>query len=90
MSKRYFSASIDNIDFYGKYTGSSPYSAAKKFLNTLECNKKYNIYIKDNSNNEKIYKYKGNKIKLNNPNIVNLSNGKTITYNFNNNINRIY
>jgi len=89
MSKRNFSASTDNINFYGKFSGSTPMIAAKKFINTLDTDKKHKIFIKDKIN-DKIYRYEGSKVKLDNPNIINLSNGKTITFNYNNNINRIF
>jgi hypothetical protein len=89
MSKKTFSASIDLNNFSGKFTSLTPLSAAKKFINTLDSDKKYNIYIK-NIETEKIYKYKGAKNILDEPQVVNLSNGKSITYNYKNNVKRIF
>ena len=87
MSKWTFSASIDNINFYGKYTGFTPSKAAKKFINTLECDKKHNIYIKEN---DKIYKYEGTKEKLKEPLTINITGGNHITFNYKNTVNRIF
>jgi len=87
MSKRTFSASIDNINFSGKFTGYTPSNAAKKFINTLECNKKYNVYLKDG---DKIYKYEGQKKKLDEPQTINISGGNSITFNYKNTVSRIF
>jgi len=89
MSKKTFSASIDGNNFSGKFSSLTPLSAAKKFINTLNTNTKYNIYIK-NINNEKIYNYKGVKKTLDEPEVVYLANGKSITYNYKNNVKRIF
>ena len=89
MSKKTFTASIDGNNYNGKFTGLTPLSAAKKFINTLDTDKKYNIYIK-NIDNEKIYNYKGQKKTLDEPQVVNLSNGNSITYNYKNNVKRIF
>lgn len=89
MSKKTFSASIDGNNYSGKFTSLTPLSAAKKFINTLDTDKKYNIYIK-NIDNEKIYNYKGQKKTLDEPQVVNLSNGNSITYNYKNNVKRIF
>lgn len=89
MSIKTFSASSDGTNFNGKFTGLNPLVAAKKFINTLDSVKKYNIYIK-NLENQKIYNYNGTKLKLKIPTIVKLSNGSSITYNFKTNVKRIF
>ncbi len=46
MSIKTFSASVDGNIFNGRFTGQNPLVAAKKFINTLDTAKNYNIYIK--------------------------------------------
>jgi hypothetical protein len=91
MSKRNFSASLDNVEFSGKYTGLTPGKAATKFISTLQPGLKYKFYLRENTLNSKhkVYKYEGIKKALQTPTIVNIGNN-TITYNFKNNVKRIF
>lgn len=72
MSNNYKVKTSNNGDYEGRYTGNTPYQAAKKAC-THKCvvNKPYTVSIKD-TNTKKEFKYKVKKIKLTEPVIFNI------------------